>query len=466
MSPLQRFDAAVIGTGPAGEGAAMKLAKSGKNVVIIERFRRVGGGCTHWGTIPSKALREAVRKVSEFRSHPLFKSERRGLKIDLAAILESATSVVSQQVEMRRGFYDRNRVPVLEGHARFSDPNTLEITDLRGGKKRVQADHFVLAVGTRPYHPPGVDFSHPRILDSDKVLEMKETPRTMTIYGAGVIGCEYASILRTLDVKLNLVNTRAKLLDFLDDEIIDALSYHLRDHGVIIRHGEEFEKVSATKKGVTLHLKSGKKLSTDYLLWANGRTGNTADLGAEEAGIEVDHRGLIVVDKNYRTTVKNIYAVGDVVGFPSLASAAYDQGRFAATHIVEGRCDQRLIRNIPTGIYTNPEISSVGATEKELTRKKIPYEVGQSLFRSLARAQITGRTSGMLKLLFHRDTLEVLGVHCFGDQASEIVHIGQAVMAQKGKANNLEFFVNTTFNYPTMAEAYRVAALNGLNRVA
>lgn len=465
MPPLQRFDIAVIGTGPAGEGAAMKLAKAGKSVVVIERFRRVGGGCTHWGTIPSKALRESVRQLSEFRSHPLFRSERRGFKIDLPSIIETASSVVSRQVEMRKGFYDRNRVPVLEGHARFLDAHTLEISDPRGAKKHIAADQFVIAVGTRPYRPPGVDFDNPRILDSDKILGMKETPRTMTIYGAGIVGCEYASILRTLDTKLNLVNTRSKLLDFLDDEIIDALAYHLRDRGVIIRHHEEADKVTATKKSVTLHLKSGKKLSTDYLLWANGRTGNTQDLGTENAGIDVDHRGLIVVDKNYRTNVKHVYAVGDVVGFPSLASASYDQGRFAATHIVDGKCDHRLVKNIPTGIYTNPEISSVGATEKELTKAKVPYEVGHSLFRSLARAQITGRTSGMLKILFHRETLEVLGVHCFGDQASEIVHIGQAVMAQKGKANSLEFFVNTTFNYPTMAEAYRVAALNGLNRV-
>ncbi|PCI37090.1 MAG: Si-specific NAD(P)(+) transhydrogenase [Elusimicrobia bacterium] len=466
MPPLQHFDAAIIGTGPAGEGAAMKMAKAGKSVVIIERFNRVGGGCTHWGTIPSKTLRESVRQLSEFRAHPLFRSERRGFKIDLPAMLESANSVVTKQADMRRGFYDRNRVPVIEGHAKFITPKKLEITDPRGAKKHITADHFVIAVGTRPYRPPGVDFDHPRILDSDKILGMTETPRTMTIYGAGVIGCEYASILRALDTKLNLVNTRAQLLSFLDDEIVDALAYHLRDRGVLIRHNEEADKVTVTKKAVTLHLKSGKKLSTDYLLWANGRAGNTDDLGADKAGIKVDHRGLIVVDKNYRTNVKHIFAVGDVVGFPSLASASYDQGRFAATHIIDGKCDQSLIKNMPTGIYTDPEISSVGATEKELTKAKVPYEVGRSLFRSLARAQITGRTSGMLKILFHCETLEILGVHCFGDQASEIIHIGQAVMSQKEKANSLEFFINTTFNYPTMAEAYRVAALNGLNRVS
>ncbi|MBI4348450.1 MAG: Si-specific NAD(P)(+) transhydrogenase, partial [Elusimicrobia bacterium] len=315
-----------------------------------------------------------------------------------------------------------------------------------------------------PYRPPDVDFSHPRVLDSDKVLRLDRTPRSVTIYGAGVGGCEYASIFRNLDVKVNLVNTRDKLLAFLDDEIIDALSYHLRDQGVLIRHNEEYTRVEATEEHVVLHLKSGKKLITDALLWANGRTGNSDGLGLEALKLAPDRRGNIPVDENYRTAVPHVYAVGDVVGFPSLASAAYDQGRFAATHLLEGKCPYQL-HLIPTGIYTSPEISSLGRTEAELTQAKVPYEVGHALFRSIARAQIQGRTVGMLKLLFHRDTLEILGVHCFGDQAAEIVHIGQAVMSQAGDANNLLYFINTTFNYPTMAEAYRVAALNGYNRL-
>ena len=282
-----------------------------------------------------------------------------------------------------------------------------------------------------------------------------------------MIGCEYASIFRGLDVKVNLINNRDKLLAFLDDEIIDALSYHLRDQGVLIRHNETYERIEARDDGVVVHLKSGKKIRSDILLWANGRTGNTHDLGLEQLGVTPNGRGQIDVDEVYRLkTQPHIYAVGDVVGYPSLASAAYDQGRFAATHLVTGECDSRLVKDIPTGIYTDPEISSVGRTERELTEQGVPYEVGHALFRSLARAQLTESRVGMLKLLFHRETLQILGVHCFGDQAAEIVHIGQAIMAQSGEANSLRYFINTTFNYPTMAEAYRVAALNGYNRVS
>ncbi|HAO32311.1 MAG TPA: Si-specific NAD(P)(+) transhydrogenase, partial [Candidatus Competibacteraceae bacterium] len=307
---------------------------------------------------------------------------------------------------------------------------------------------------------------HPRIFDSDTILSMSHTPRSILVYGAGVIGCEYASIFRNMGCKVDLVDTRSRLLSFLDDEIAHALSYHLRDQGVMIRHNEEYERAEGLPDGVLLAFKSGKKIKADTLLWANGRTGNTQNMGLEELGIVPDGRGQLAVDENYRTALPHIYAVGDVIGYPSLASAAYDQGRFAATHWVHGACDHHLVDYIPTGIYTSPEISSVGRTERELTQARIPYEVGHASFKSLARAQITGRTVGMLKLLFHRESLEILGIHCFGDQAAEIVHIGQAIMAQSGPANTIHYFVNTTFNYPTMAEAYRVAALNGLNRLA
>jgi NAD(P) transhydrogenase len=280
------------------------------------------------------------------------------------------------------------------------------------------------------------------------------------------VGCEYASVFRNLGLKVNLVNTRGKLLEFLDDEIIDALAYHLRDRGVIIRHNEEVEQIEGRGDEVALHLKSGKLLTTDVLLWANGRTGNTDDLGLDALGIVPDKRGYIAVNEHYQTKEHpHIYAVGDVIGFPSLASAAYDQGRFAAEHLVNGCCLDHLVEYIPTGIYTSPEISSVGRNERELTAAKVPYEVGMAHFKSLARAQITGQQVGMLKLLFHRETLEILGVHCFGANAAEIVHIGQAIMSQPAPHNSLKYFINTTFNYPTMAEAYRVAALNGYNRV-
>lgn len=459
------YDVIVIGTGPGGEGAAMQAVKAGKHVAAVEKHIAVGGNCTHWGTIPSKSLRQAIQQVNLLKRQPLFQPIIGHIKVDYPQLLKRAGEVISQQVTMRQGFYDRNDIRVIHGHAAFVDAHTIKITDARGGTEHCSADTFVIATGSRPYHPPSVDFSHPHIHDSNTILQLDHTPRSVTVYGAGVIGCEYASIFRNLGIKVNLINTREKLLTFLDDEIIDALSYHLRDEGVIIRHNEEFDRVEPLNDGVILYLKSGKKLKSDVLVWANGRTGNTCDMGLEYLHIAIDHRGQLPVNEHYQTNLDYIYAVGDVVGFPSLASAAYDQGRFAIQHVLDNNCDHRLVENIPTGIYTSPEVSCIGATEKELTAQKVPYEVGRSIFRSLARAQIAGVTVGILKILFHRDTLEILGIHCFGYQAAEIIHIGQIVMSQQGPANNLMYFVNTTFNYPTMAEAYRVAALNGLNRL-
>lgn len=461
----RKYDVVVIGSGPGGEGAAMKVAKSGRSVAVVEAFKDVGGGCTHWGTIPSKALRQAVSHLVNARANPLFRDSLRALAAEWPKLLRSAESVIGEQVRLRRGFYERNGVDLIEGKARFAGPGELLVGVPGGAQLTLESDYFIIATGSRPYRPPEVDFDHPRILDSDKVLSLKETPASVAVYGAGVVGCEYASIFRSLGVKTTLINTREKLLTFLDDEIVDALAYHLRDGGVILYHNEEADRVETKADGVVLHLKSGKRITVDYLLWANGRTGNTEGLGLETLGIKPDERGNLTVDVQQSTGVKGIYAVGDVVGFPALASAAYDQGRLAATHIVEGRCDERLAKDIPTGIYTIPEISSIGKTERELTQARVPYEVGHAQFRSLARAQIMGVRTGMLKLLFHRDTLEVLGVHCFGSQASEIVHIGQAVMAAPKPGNTLDYFMTTTFNYPTMAEAYRVAALNGLNRL-
>lgn len=461
----KRYDVAVIGSGPGGEGAAMKLVKSGKRVAIIEAFDKVGGGCTHWGTIPSKALRHNIQMLRDFRRNPLFQHTHDQIQVEYSDLLQAAGRVINEQVRGRLRHYARNRVDVFHGRARFSDKHQVEVIQDGGGIEEIEADHFVIATGSRPYHPEDVDFSHPNILDSDSVLRLDRTPDSITIYGAGVIGCEYASIFCNLDVKVNLVNTRDRLLSFLDDEITDALSYHLRNQGTVIRHDEEYERVEATDDGVILHCKSGKKFKTDVLLWANGRSGNTEAMGLEEIGVTVNHRGQIEVDKTYATSQPHIYAVGDVVGPPALASASYDQGRFVGAQIATGDPDWQLIEEFPAGIYTLPEISSLGRTERELTAQKIPYEVGHASFRTIARAQITGHEVGMLKLLFHRESLEILGIHCFGEGASEIVHIGQAIMAQPGKANSLLYFAETTFNYPTMAEAYRVAALNGLNRL-
>ncbi len=461
----KHYDTIIIGSGPGGEGAAMKLAKSGQHIAIVEKHTQVGGGCTHWGTIPSKALRHSIQMLVDYQKNPLFKHAIDQTKIQYPELLKAASSVIQDQVGTRGRFYTRNRVDVIYGTAKFTDPNTLLIRNPDGSTDQVTADTFVIATGSSPYRPEDVDFDHPHVRDSDTILELDHTPASITIYGAGVIGCEYASIFCNLDAKVNLVNNRDRLLSYLDDEIADALSYHLRNQGVVIRNNEEYDKVEPTSDGVIIHCKSGKKFKSDILLWANGRSGNTKYMGLRRTGIEINHRGQVQVDKNYQTSLSHIYAVGDVAGPPGLASASYDQGRFVGGHIVSGESDWTLIEEFPTGIYTNPEISSLGKTEQELTAQQVPYEVGHASFKSIARAQITGHNIGMLKILFHRETLEILGIHCFGETAAEIIHIGQAIMAQKGAANTLLYFTETTFNYPTMAEAYRVAALNGLNRI-
>jgi NAD(P) transhydrogenase len=303
------------------------------------------------------------------------------------------------------------------------------------------------------------------VLDSDTVLQYAGTPFDITIYGAGVIGCEYASIFLNLGVKVTLVNTQERLLSFMDEEIAEALSYHLRDQGCIIRHNEQFDHLEARETDAVLHLKSGRSIKSDVLLWANGRTGNTDGMNLQAIGLEPNQRGQLAVNERYQTSVPNIFAVGDVIGPPALASAAYQQGGAVGRYIINAAVPAQRMDLIPSGIYTIPEISSVGRTEKELQDAGIPYEIGHTHFKSLARAQMTAQPVGMLKILFHCETLQVLGVHCFGDNASEIVHIGQTVMASRD-INNLRYFINTTFNYPTMAEAYRIAAYNGLNRLA
>ncbi|EOX4925855.1 Si-specific NAD(P)(+) transhydrogenase [Vibrio alginolyticus] len=465
MAHVNHYDVIVIGSGPGGEGAAMGLTKAGLNVAIVEKESSVGGGCTHWGTIPSKALRHAVSRIIEFNSNPLFCRNNTSAHATFSDILGHAKSVIDKQTRLRQGFYDRNSCTLLFGTARFIDNYSIAVMQSDGTEEIYSADKFVIATGSRPYQPNDVDFLHERIYDSDSILSLKHDPRHIIIYGAGVIGCEYASIFRGLGVKTDLINTRDRLLEFLDNEVSDALSYHFWNSGVVIRNDETYEKIEGTEDGVIIHLQSGKKMKADCLLYANGRTGNTDKLNLGAVGLEADSRGQLKVNRNYQTDIEHIYAVGDVIGYPSLASAAYDQGRFVAQAITKGQAENYLIDDIPTGIYTIPEISSVGKTEQELTAAKVPYEVGRSSFKHLARAQIAGKDIGSLKILFHRETKEILGIHCFGERAAEIIHIGQAIMEQKGSANTIEYFVNTTFNYPTMAEAYRVAALNGLNRL-
>lgn len=461
--PVQ-YDVVIIGAGPAGEGAAMRATKQGKRVAVIDDKGAVGGSCAHLGTIPSKALRHSVRQIIRFNTDNMFRVIGEPREFSFPHVLKRAEGVITEQVDLRTSFYAKNQVKIYFGRAKFVDANTIEVSKQAGFSEVLKFEHAVIATGSRPYRPSDVDFSDPKIFDSDTILSLGRTPRKIVIYGAGVIGCEYASIFIGLGVRVELIDTRHQLLDFLDDEISDALSYHLRELGVLIRSNESYEKIETTDKHVVLHMKSGKKIRGEALLWCNGRSGNTQDMGLEEIGITPNDRGQVKVDEFYRTEVPHVYAAGDVIGWPSLASAAYDQGRSVGSAITVPDSFY-YVENVPTGIYTIPEISSVGKNEKELTEAKVPYEVGQAYFKTLARAQITGEKVGMLKLLFHRESLELLGIHCFGDNAAEIVHIGQAIMNQKGEANTIEYFVNTTFNYPTMAEAYRVAALNGLHRV-
>ena len=460
-----QYDAVVIGTGPGGEGVAMQLSKAGKKVAVVEKHHTVGGGCTHWGTIPSKALRHSVSRLIEYNNNPLFSDSYKGHHLTFKQILKHASGVIRKQSNLRGSFYERNRVTIYNAEASFINKHSINLKHPDGSEEAITTSMVVIATGSRPYTPPDIDFTHPRIYNSDTILDLDHDPQSIIIYGAGVIGSEYASIFRGMGVKVDLVNMRDRLLSFLDAEVSDSLSYHLWNSGVVIRHMEAYKSVEGRDDCVILNLDSGKRMKADCLLFANGRTGNTDMLNLDAVGLKADSRGQLKVDSNYKTEADNIYAVGDVIGYPSLASAAYNQGRFAAEAMLQGECHTSLVEDIPTGIYTIPEISSVGKTEQELTQQKVPYEVGRAQFKHLARAQIASTLVGSLKILFHRETKEILGIHCFGERASEIVHIGQAIMQQKGPANTIEYFVNNTFNYPTMAEAYRVAALNGLNRI-
>ncbi|MBQ0757089.1 MAG: Si-specific NAD(P)(+) transhydrogenase [Amphritea sp.] len=459
------YDVIVLGSGPAGEGAAMNAAKKGRRVAVIESQDSVGGNCTHKGTIPSKALRHSVKQIIEFNTNPMFRDIGEPRWFSFPKVLKRAEKVISNQVMMRTNFYARNRIDLFFGLAEFVDKNTVLVKGTINGDETLRAKNVIIATGSRPYTPEDIDFSHPRIYNSDTILKLSHTPRTLIIYGAGVIGSEYASIFSGLGVKVDLIDSMGRLLSFLDAEISDSLSYHFRNNAVKIRHNEFYEKVVADERGVTLTLKSGKMIRADAFLWCNGRTGNTDMLKLENVGLEANGRGQIEVDDHYRTKIDGMYACGDVIGWPALASAALDQGRAASSDMLNAD-DFRYINDVPTGIYTIPEISSIGKTEEQLTEECVPYEVGQAFFKDTARAQISGQPIGMLKILFNRETLAILGIHCFGDQASEIVHIGQAIMNQEGEANTINYFVNTTFNYPTMAEAYRVAAIAGLNRIA
>ena len=461
---MSQYDLVVIGTGPAGQRAAIQGAKSGKRVAIIEKRDVIGGVGINTGTIPSKTLREAVLHLSGYNYQNVYGvSYRVKEKITMADLAFRVQHVIKTEIDVTQAQLSRNGIDVLTGLASFKDPTTIEATSSRGPTE-VRADKIIIATGTRPASSPKVPLNARTIINSDQILEMPTVPRTLLVVGGGVIGVEYTCMFAALGVRVTLIERRPRLLEFADSEIVEALSYHLRDHRVTMRLNEEVQSVEETADGtgVVAYLESNKKVPGDALLYAVGRQGNVDELNLPAAGLEADSRGRITVNEHYQTSQPNIYAVGDVIGFPSLASVSMEQGRIAAAHAFNKPISSNS-NYFPFGIYTIPEISFIGKTEEQLTDEDVPYEVGVAYYREIARGQIRGDTTGRLKLIFHRENLDLLGVHIIGEGASELLHIGQAVLILKGK---VDYFVNTVFNYPTLAECYKAAAFNGLNKLA
>lgn len=461
------YDLVVLGSGPAGQRAAIQAAKLGKQVAVVEKRAVVGGVCINTGTIPSKTLREAVLHLSGFLHRNVYGSAY-SVKHDITMqdLMVRTDHVIRTEIDVTHHQLRRNGIEVLSASATFSDPHTIRLDFSDGrGEREISTDKVVIAVGTECTRAPDIPFDGETIFTSDDILDLEDIPRSMSIIGAGVIGLEYATIFATLGVRVTLIDKRPNLLDFVDGEITDALAYLMRQHRVALRLGEGVERVSRCddEKGprVRIDLESGKQVFTQKTLYSIGRTGATGSLNLEAAGLTTDERGRITVDGNYRTEVENIYAAGDVIGFPSLASTSMEQGRLASCHAF-GESANSFAQLFPYGIYTIPEISVVGANEEQLTRNGVPYEVGKAFYREIARGQIIGDHTGMLKILFHIETREILGVSILGEGAAELIHIGQAVMAHKG---TIDYFVDTVFNYPTLAECYKTAAFDGLNRL-
>ena len=457
---LHRYDLAVIGSGPAGQKAALAAAKLGKRVALIDRENVVGGVCIHTGTIPSKALREAVLAYTALDQR-LLCSGMSTTSPSLTDLLHRANSVVRQEVDVIRSQMARNGIAVIYGTAAFETPHRLTVS--RGDDRvEVSADKFLIAVGTEPARPDDVPFTPNVIIDSNELLTLTRLPKSLTIVGGGVIGTEYASMFAAVGVRVTLVDQRPRLLEFVDDEITEALQYRLRELGIRLRLGENIAKISLSDTGEAQALtESNKIITSEVLLYCVGRQGATSALALSRAGLINDSRGRLKVNENLQTEVSHIYAAGDVIGFPALAATAMEQGRLAAWHMFK-QIPAPASPHIPYGIYTIPEVSMIGQTEQQLSAAKIPYEVGVSRYKEIARGQIIGDPVGMLKLLFHPDSRRLLGVHVLGTGATELIHIGQAVMTA---GLPIDYFVETVFNYPTLAECYKVAALDGLNRV-
>jgi len=456
------FDFLVIGSGPAGQKAAIQAAKVGRRVALVERRRHLGGVSVNTGTIPSKTIREAVVYLTGLAQRGIYGQDYR-LKdeIEISDLAHRTRQVVERERSVIRDQLLRNHVVLLDGTARFADAHTILVTDRSGAERRLVAETILIATGSEPSHPPDVEFDGSTILDSDDlVLRLDRIPRTLVVVGAGVIGVEFASMFAALGSKVTVVDGRRDMLDFCDTEIVDALRYHLRDLGMMFRFGEVVTKVELKESRTLTTLASGKQIAADAVFYSAGRQGATGELTLENAGLEGDRRGRIAVDAAYRTAAGHIYAAGDVIGFPSLASTSAEQGRLAAAHACG--FEAQPATQLPFGIFSIPEIGFVGKTEGELTEAAIPYEVGVSYYRELARGQILGDTHGLVKLLVSPGDRKLLGVHAIGANAAEVIHVGQAVM---GLGGTVDFLVESVFNYPTLAEAYKVAALDALNKL-
>ena len=459
----EQYDLVVIGSGPAGQKAAIQAAKINKKVAIIERGQEIGGVALHTGTIPSKTLREAVMYLSGYDQRGLYgKSYRLKQDVTMDDLMQRVAITINQETEVISDQLRRNGVNIIKGHASFVDAHTLKVENHYGKISEYKAKKILLATGTSPRRPEGIPFDGDVIMDSDDILLLKKIPKSMAVIGAGVIGVEYASIFSALDIKVTLVDARNSMMRFMDREITDELTHMLRDRGATIRLGESIKKVERKDDKAVVTLDSGKKIITDIVMFAAGRTGCTSSLNLKNAGLEEDKNSRMEVNKFYQTKVKHIYAAGDLIGFPSLASTSMEQGRLAARHAFGMPLSSRPDL-FPFGVYAVPEMSMVGKTEEELTEQKIPYEVGIARLKETARGHIKGLQEGMLKLIFSLDDNKLLGVHVLGEDATELVHIGQAVLALNG---DLDFFIENVFNYPTLAEAYKIAALDAANRMA
>jgi NAD(P) transhydrogenase len=464
---MRHYDLVVIGTGPSGQKAAIQAAKLGKRVVAIERCSTIGGAQINTGTIPSKALREAAMHLTGHSKRGLFgESYRIKRDITITDLIAVSRQVINHELETIRDAFDRNGIDLVWGAAKFIEPSMVQVTRATESE-RISADRFIIAVGTRPARPAHVPFDGRHVFCTDDFLSLDQLPRNLIVVGGGVIGCEYACTMATLGVRVTLIEGRSHVLGFLDQEIIEAFHYHMRRTGITLRLGEKVSSIEvlppADSEGTLVQatLESGKKIKGQTLLYAVGRQGVCGDMGLDKVGLTFDDRERLQVDPLYRTSAEHVYAVGDVIGFPALASTAMEQGRLAACHAF-GVATHSMPELFPYGIYSVPEISMVGKTEQALTEEGIPYEAGVALYKEIARGQLLGDDTGMLKLLIHQETRKILGVHAIGTGATELIHVGQAVMAFGG---TVDFFVHNVFNFPTLAEAYKVAALNGVNKL-